>query len=191
MAFFFVCWKNTKGPISLAWPETRWRPGGDSSLRDVSWRLAGSPGSSGKFKYVRFFETFSSLQHVSQTSPRRLHQLRRRRGDYGRRLRRRCGVDAATSSRRCLTHFRDCRRRRRDIAATAGDVAETSPQLRRRRGDVPATSGRIGCHLVWRRLRDVALVRAQAIFWSPASPELPRLISRGSRGDVSANEIGP
>ena len=38
---------------------------------------------------------------------------------------------------------------------------------------------------------DVALARAQAIFWSPESPELPRLISRGSCGDVSANEIGP
>ena len=27
--------------------------------------------------------------------------------------------------------------------------------------------------------------------WSPESPESPRLISRGSRGDVSASEIGP
>ena len=54
------------GPISLAW-----RLGGDSSLRDVSWRLAGSPGSREKFKHVRFFlETFSSLQQVSETSPR-------------------------------------------------------------------------------------------------------------------------
>ena len=35
--------------------ETRWRPGGDSSLRDVSWRLAGSPGSHGKLKHVQFF----------------------------------------------------------------------------------------------------------------------------------------
>ena len=35
---------------------------------------------------------------------------------------------------------------------------------------------------------DVSLVRAQAIFWSPESPELPQLISRG---DVSVSEIGP
>ena len=42
--------------------ETRWRLVGDSSLRwlrrrlrDVSWRLAGSPGSRGKLKHVRFF----------------------------------------------------------------------------------------------------------------------------------------
>ena len=54
-------------------------------------------------------------------------------------------------------------------------------------GDVPATCGRIGCHLR-RCLREVALVRAQAIFLSPESPELPRLISRGN---VSASEIGP
>ena len=93
-------------------------------------------------------------------------------------------------------------RRRGDVSSTSGDssrqlvsrpigpqLPETSPQLWRRR-DVPATCGRIGCHL-WRRLREIALVRAQANFWSPESPELPRLISRGSRGDVSASEIGP
>ena len=64
---------------------------------------------------------------------------------------------------------------------TAGDVAATEKTSRRRRrdcwrhrGDVPAASGRIGCHL-WRRLQDVALVRAQAIFWSSESL---RLISR-------------
>ena len=47
--------------------ETRWRPGGNSSLRDVSWRLAGSPESRGKFKHVRVLETFSSLRQVSET----------------------------------------------------------------------------------------------------------------------------
>ena len=35
---------------------------------------------------------------------------------------------------------------------------------------------------------DVSLVRAQANFWSPESPELPQLISHG---DVSASEIEP
>ena len=40
-----------------------------------------------------------------------------------------------------------------------------------------------------RRLRDFALVRLQTIFGSPESPRLPRLISRGSLGDVSAGEI--
>ena len=35
---------------------------------------------------------------------------------------------------------------------------------------------------------DASLVRAQAIFWSPESRELPQL---NSRGDVSASEIGP
>ena len=53
------------GPISLAW-----RLGGDTSLRWLR-RLAGSPGSRRQFKQVRFFmETFSSLQQVSETSPR-------------------------------------------------------------------------------------------------------------------------
>ena len=71
-------------PISLAW-----RLGGDSSLRwlrrhlrDVSWRLAGSLGSRGKFKHVQFFffffffflggETFL----VSSRSRRRLRDVR-------------------------------------------------------------------------------------------------------------------
>ena len=81
-----------------------------------------------------------------------------------------------------------------DVAATQKTSRRRRRDCRRRRGDVPATSGRIGCH-IWRRLRDVALVRAHSHFeWSPESPEspeLPRLIIRGSRGDVSANEIGP
>ena len=134
-----------------------------------------------------FLETFSSLQQVSETSPRRLHQLRRRilsatgetspprlqdlleTKENEETLQRRCGDDAATSPRRCLTHFSGPR-----------DWA---------RAGIFETSGRIGCHLV----SDVALAtrrlgERQAIFWSPEWPELPRLISRG---DVSANEIGP
>ena len=67
--------------------ETRWRPGGDSSLCwlrrclcNVSWRLAGSPGSHGKFKHVRFFGgTFSSLQQVSEMYPRPAGE----QGDWG------------------------------------------------------------------------------------------------------------
>ena len=54
------------------------RPGGDSSLRNVSWRLAGSPGSREKFKHVRFFifyffwdffQSPAGLGDVSATSP--------------------------------------------------------------------------------------------------------------------------
>ena len=111
-----------KGPISLAW-----RLGGNSSLRDVSWRLAGSPGSRGECKHVRFFSVSSR-------------------------------------SLRCL----------RDVRAQAIVWSPESPRL--------ISLGSRG---------DVSLVRAQAIFWSPESPELPQLISRGSRGDVSASEIGP
>ena len=57
---------------------------------------------------------------------------------------------SATSPRPAGDHG-DCRRRRGDVAATektsrrrrwtAGDVAETFPQLRRRLGDVAATAG--------------------------------------------------
>ena len=65
------------GPISLAW-----RLGGDSSLRwlrrhlcDVSWRLAGSPGSRGKFKHVQFFwrlfQSPAGLGDVSATWERK------------------------------------------------------------------------------------------------------------------------
>ena len=39
-----------------------------------------------------------------------------------------------------------------------------------------------------RRLR---FGESASYFWSPESPKSPRLISRGSRGDVSASEIGP
>ena len=67
-------WMWCKGPISLAW-----RLGGDSSLRwlrrclrDVSWRLAGSPGSRGKFKHVQFF---GRLFPVSSRSRRRLRDV--------------------------------------------------------------------------------------------------------------------
>ena len=56
-----------------------------------------------------------------------------------------------------------------------------------------------------RRLRDAAwptlettynwaragIIETPSLLLSLESPELPRLISRGSRGDVSANEIGP
>ena len=45
--------------------ETRWRPGGDSSLRDVSWRLAGSPGNS------NMFDLFGDFFPVSSRSRRR------------------------------------------------------------------------------------------------------------------------
>ena len=75
-----------------------------------------------------------------------------------------------------------------DVSATSPSVAATSRRLilsvtsPRRPRNFRANHG---CHLVWRRLQDVSLVRAQAIFWSPESP---RLISRG---DVSASEIGP
>ena len=53
-----------KGSNSLAW-----RLGGDSSLRYISWRLAGSPSSRMKFKHVWFFGDFFSPQQVSKTSP--------------------------------------------------------------------------------------------------------------------------
>ena len=117
--------------------ETRWRLGGDSSLRwlwrrlhDISWRLAGSAGSRGRFKYVRFFKDFFSLQQVSEMSPRResaSHSL----------VSRVAATDQSRQSWRCL------------------------------------------------------LGESTSHFWSPESPELPQLISRGSRGDVSASEIGP
>ena len=75
------------------------------------------------------------------------------------------------------------RRRLRDTAwptlETAGDVAETSPQLRRRPRDFRANWLSPGLETSPRCLRDVALVRVQAISWSPESRELPRLISRG------------
>ena len=49
--------------------ETRWRPGGDSSLRCM---VAETSPRRGKFKHVRFFfETFSSLHQVAGTSPHR------------------------------------------------------------------------------------------------------------------------
>ena len=72
-------------------------------LRDVSWRLAGSPGSRGKFKHVRFLIDFSpspaGLGDVSTTSPRP------------------AGDVAATSPQSPWS------------PAGLGDVAETSPRL--------------------------------------------------------------
>ena len=70
-----------------------------------------------------FFKYFSSLQQVSETSPRNLHQLRRRRS---RRL-----ILSATgeTSPRPAGNQGDCERRRKDIATTSGDVAETSTWL--------------------------------------------------------------
>ena len=130
-----------------------------------------------------FFETFwrspAGLGDVSATSP----------------------SVAATSQRLILSRLG---RRLHDVSETCWRPRRRCGDCRRRCGDVLATSGWFGCHLVWRRLSvvsetsrrclgrrsGVALVRAQAIFWSPESPELPRLISRGSR-DVSASEIGP
>ena len=73
---------GTSPAVAALYISLAWRLGGDSSLRwlqrrlrDVSWRLAGSPGSRGKFKHVRLFWDFSSLQQVSETSPRRLRDL--------------------------------------------------------------------------------------------------------------------
>ena len=112
-----------------------------------------------------------------------LRWLRRRLRDVSWRL---AGYQGSRGKLKHWRHFPVSSRYRRRLR----DVSENCwipKRLRRRCGDVPATCGRIGCYL-WRRLREVALVRAQAIFWSP---ELPRLISRGSRGDVSASEIGP
>ena len=88
--------------------ETRWRPGGDSSLHDISWRLAGSPGSHGKFKHVRFFNRHFP---VSSSSRRGLRFVSISCGDVSEtnfvrdwgdvsetcwRLRRQCGDVSAT-----------------------------------------------------------------------------------------------
>ena len=114
--------------------ETRWRLGGDSSLRWMRRRLLETSRVSGESREIQtcsiFLETFS----------------------------------VSSRSRRGL----------RDVRAQAMFWAPESPRL--------ISLGSRG---------DVSLVRAQAIFWSPESPELPQLISRGSHGDVSASEIGP
>ena len=102
-------------------------------------RLLETSWVSGKSREIQtcsiFFETFSSLQQVSETSRRLI-----------------LSATGETSPRR----LRDLL----ETKETVGDVVETSPQLRRRswrrRGDIPATSGRIDCHLVWRCLRDVS-----------------------------------
>ena len=129
--------------------ETRWRPGGDSSLRWLRRRLrdvAGLRGVAwGNSNMFDFLETFSSLQQISETSPRRLHQLRRLI----------LSVTGETSPRQVSgTCWRPRRLRRR-----CGDC-------RRRRGDVPATSEQISCHLVWRRLRRRPGVINQQIIWT-------------------------
>ena len=74
------------------------------------------------------------------------------------------------------------------------DVSETSPRLPemspRRPRDFRANWLSLFLETSWRRL-GCRLGESASHFWSTESPELPRLISRGSRGDVSANEIGP
>ena len=88
-----------------------------------------------------FFETFSSLQQVLETSPsvaatsRRLIFFRdwgdvsvtslRPAGDQWD-----WGDVAATSPQCCLTHFRDCRRRRCNWEDISGDVAATAGNFR-------------------------------------------------------------
>ena len=125
--------------------ETRWRPGGDTSLRWLRRRLrdATSPGDlpglrgvAGNSNMIDFLKAFSSLQQVSETS-RRL-----------RRLMRRCGDVSATCWRTCLnfpqlpgdpSNLQETSRIRR------GDVAATEKPSPRRRGYISATAGRICC----------------------------------------------
>ena len=117
--------------------ETRWRVGGDSSLhwlqrrlRDVSWRLAGSLGSRGKCKHVRFGGgggTFSSLQQVSETSP----------------------SVAATSQRLILSATGETSPRPAGDQEDWGDVAATSPRLP---GELVVTLTRDVSKTSWRRL---------------------------------------
>ena len=68
---------NIKGMIIymyLIGLETRWRPGGDSSPRDVCWRLAGYPGPVAGNSNMIFGDLFpvssKRLGDVSATSPR-------------------------------------------------------------------------------------------------------------------------
>ena len=147
-----------------------------------------------------FLETF--LLKVSSRSRRRLRDVPISCGDVAKTNFVRDWRDVyATSPRPLETCWRprrlrrrcgDCRRRRGDIPATSGELVVTLS------GDVSDVALVRAQAIFWSlesprlislgSLGDVSLVRAQAIFWSPESPELPRLISRG---DVSANEIGP
>ena len=78
--------------IYLIGLETRWRPGGDLSPRDVCWRLAGSPGPVAGNSNMIFGDLFPvssrRLGDVSATSPRPAGD----QGDWGD-MRRRCGDD--------------------------------------------------------------------------------------------------
>ena len=177
----------------------RWRLESPLVAETSPRRLLETSRVSGESLEIQTCSIFWRLFSVSSRSRRRLRDVSiscgRRRGDV-----------SATSPR---------------PVGDQGDWGRRCGDYRRCRGDVPATSGRIGCHLVWRRPSDVALAspwwernpfsglpsrrdwsvaavaatspwwERKPFFWSSESPELPRLISRGSRGDVSASEIGP
>ena len=74
---------------------------------------------------------------------------------------------------RCLTHFSDHVTER--VLASSNDRSSCRSRY------IDREQSR-------RRLR---FGESASYFWSPESHESPRLISRGSRGDVSASEIGP
>ena len=147
--------------------------------------------------YGDFFQSPAGRGDVSATSPLVAEtNFTRYWGDVPRRLR-----DVSET----------CWRLRRRLR----DVSETCWRLRRRCSDFSATL----LDAVWPTLVitwlsvcwhhrmidlvvDLGIFREQSrrrlrfgesasYFWSPESPESPRLISRGSRGDVSASEIGP
>ena len=68
-----------------------------------------------------------------------------------------------------------------------GETFSVSSRSRRRLRDVRAQS-----HVLVSRVAATSpWWERKPFFLSPESPELPQLISRGSRGDVSASEIGP
>ena len=177
--------------------ETRWRPGGDLSfrwlrrcLREVSWRLAGSPGSRGKFKHVRFFGDFFqspaglgdvsiSCGDVAETN------FVRDWGDVSTRLRIRCG---------------DCRRRHGDIPWLPGELVVTS--LRHRPGESGShfLVSRVAATSPWWERKPIFCLpsRPSCRDWSvtAVSPWWERkpflgLPSHPSCRDVSASEIGP